>query len=59
MDIKELLNEMVRLDASDIYLIAGLPPTYRVEGKTASSSGDALKPEDTENIAISIMSETQ
>ena len=59
MDIKELLNEMVRLDASDIYLTAGLPPTYRVEGKTTSSSGDALKPEDTEKLAFSIMSEKQ
>jgi twitching motility protein PilU len=59
MDIKELLNEMVRLDASDIYLTTGLPPTYRVEGKTAPSSGDALKSEDTEKLAFSIMSEKQ
>ena len=59
MDIKELLNEMVKLDASDIYLTAGLPPAYRVEGKTTPSSGDALKPEDTEKLAFSIMSEKQ
>jgi twitching motility protein PilU len=59
MDIKDILNEMVRIDASDVYLTVGFPIAYRVEGKTTPVSGDPLKPEDTEKRAFSVMSEKQ
>jgi twitching motility protein PilU len=59
MDIKDILNEMVRIDASDVYLTVGFPIAYRVEGKTTPVSRDALKPEDTEKLAFSVMNEKQ
>ncbi|MEE9514520.1 MAG: PilT/PilU family type 4a pilus ATPase [Candidatus Brocadiales bacterium] len=59
MKIEELLKVMVEKDASDIYLTAGFPPTYRVEGKTAPVAGEPLSPEVTERLAFSVMSEKQ
>lgn len=59
MKIEELLKIMVEKDASDIYLTVGVPPAYRVEGKTTPIPGEALKSEDTERLAFSVMSEKQ
>lgn len=59
MDIEELLKLMVEKDASDIYITVGVTPAYRVEGKTEPISGEALKPEDTERLAFSVMNEKQ
>ncbi len=59
MNIEELLKIMVEKDASDVYITAGVAPTYRVEGKTEPIPGEPLKPEDTERFAFSIMSEKQ
>lgn len=59
MDIKEILTEMVRLDASDVYCTIDFPSAFRVEGKIAPGSGNPLKAEDTEKLAFSIMNEKQ
>jgi twitching motility protein PilU len=59
MNIEELLKLMVEKDASDIYITVGVTPAYRVEGKTEPIPGEALKPEDTERLAFSVMSEKQ
>ncbi len=50
---------MVEKAASDIYITVGVAPTFRVEGKTESISGEALKPEDTEQLAFSVMNDKQ
>src|SRR3990167_867589 len=49
MEIKELLQEMVRLDASDIYITADLPPVYRKDGVNIPSGTKKLTAEDTCN----------
>jgi twitching motility protein PilU len=59
MNIVELLRTMIEKDASDIYITVGSPPVYRVEGRTNPIPGKALMPEDTEELALSIMSEKQ
>jgi twitching motility protein PilU len=59
MNIEELLKLMVEKAASDIYITAGTTPAYRVEGVTEPISGEALKPEETERFAFSVMSEKQ
>lgn len=59
MNIEELLKIMVEKDASDIYLTVGFPPAYRVEGKTAPIQGQAMRPEDTEGLALSVMNGRQ
>ena len=59
MNIVELLRTMIEKDASDIYITVGSPPVYRVEGRTSPIPGEPFKPEDTEELALSIMSEKQ
>lgn len=59
MKIKELLEEMVRIDASDIYITVDLPPMYRKEGINTSMGTNKLTGEDTHILAESIMSEKQ
>ncbi len=60
MDIKELLNEMVRVDASDIYLTVDSPPVYRVEGKTQPwEKAKKLTGEDTKKLAYAMMDDKQ
>ncbi len=59
VNVEEILRIMVEKDASDIYLTAGVPPAYRVEGKTLPIPVDKLKSEDVERLASSIMSEKQ
>jgi Tfp pilus assembly ATPase PilU len=52
VNLEELLKLMMDLDASDIYITAGLPPIFRVEGKTKPmSDGEALSPEDTKRLS--------
>ena len=48
-------------DASDIYLTVGLPPMFRTEGIVDRFTGGAevLTPEDTQEVAYSIMNERQ
>lgn len=58
-DILEYLKYMVSTDASDIYITAGLPPLYRIQGATEPSQGRPFTPEDTERIAASTMNEKQ
>src|SRR3990170_3827362 len=59
MDIKKLLQEMVRLDASDIYITVDLPPICRKEGVNASCGDKNLTAEDTRILAESVMSDKQ
>ena len=59
MEMKELLQEMVRLDASDIYITVDLPPIYRKEGINTSFGAKNLTAEDTRILAESIMNDKQ
>ena len=59
INLRELLEEMVRQDASDLYLTVDSPPMYRVEGVTFPWGEGKYSPEETETIAMSLMSETQ
>ncbi|MCF6158463.1 MAG: PilT/PilU family type 4a pilus ATPase [wastewater metagenome] len=59
MEIKELLQEMVRLDASDIFITADLPPMYRKEGTNIPYGTKNLTAEDTRTLAEYIMNDKQ
>ncbi len=59
MDVRELLAEMVKQDASDLYLTVGSPPMYRVEGITRPFGTEKLAQEACEALAVSIMTEKQ
>lgn len=59
MEFMDLLKYMVANDASDIYITAGCPPMFRVEGVTRPWGEQALRPEETARMAAGTMSEKQ
>lgn len=61
MDIRKLLDEMIRMNASDVYITVGVVPTYRIEGNLAASNEykDPLGREQIQELAFSLLSEGQ
>ena len=59
MEFMDCLKYMVEKDASDIYITAGCPPMFRVEGITEPWGEQALTPEQTAKMAASTMNEGQ
>jgi len=57
--LRELLELMVKRNASDLHLTVGSPPQLRIDGKLVKTEFDPLTPEDTRKLAYSIMSEKQ
>ena len=54
-----IVQEAIRLDASDIYVKAGSAPTFRVEGAILSDSQARLTAADTRALAASMMDHDQ
>lgn len=54
MEIRELLEYAVREQASDMFIVAGLPISYRINDVIVRSGGDKMKPEDTERLVRQI-----
>lgn len=50
MLLSELLKQMIDLKASDIFVVAGLPLTYKVNGRQVRMDGEALTPESTRTV---------
>lgn len=59
LDIRKLLQVMNEHDASDLYLTVDSPPSYRVNGVVRPAGNRVLEPEETEQLALSIMNEKQ
>lgn len=59
LEISKLLSVMVENDASDLYLTVESPPMYRINGVVRPAGNRCLTQEDTEMLAISIMSDRQ
>lgn len=57
--LRQLLEEMVKLDASDLHLTVGAPPVVRVDGKLIKMAYEVLNPDMTKKLAYSIMNEKQ
>ncbi len=47
MDIKETLDQMIKMDASDIFAVAGLPLTCRIGNRQVRVDEKKLSPKDT------------
>lgn len=47
MGIMEYLQKAVELNASDVFIVAGLPVSMRINGKIENLPGGMLRPEDT------------
>ena len=54
MDLNQLLEKMVDAKASDVFIVPGLPLTYRADGRQVRTSEDALRPADTEELITRI-----
>ncbi|MEW6049926.1 MAG: type IV pilus twitching motility protein PilT [Candidatus Zixiibacteriota bacterium] len=60
MSLRELLEQMVKLGASDLHLTVGSPPVVRVDGKLQRLSGiDLLTSEQIKKLAYSMLNEKQ
>jgi len=59
VSLRELLEQMVRVGASDLHLTAGSPPVIRVDGKLQRMPYDMLTSEETKKIAYSMLNEKQ
>ena len=59
MRIKQLLEQVVQMGASDLHVKAGIPPTVRVHGKLQQLGFPAPTPKDTEETAKQILTPSQ
>lgn len=55
--IEQLLNDMVRHGASDLFITAGVAPSYKVHGKLYSLECEALSPKQSKAMVYEVMSE--
>jgi twitching motility protein PilT len=59
ISLRELLEKMVSMNASDLHLTVGSPPVVRVDGKLVRMEGDLLTAEETKKLAYSMLNEKQ
>ena len=57
--VHELLNLVVKQDASDLFITAGFPPAIKVDGRIMPVSKTTLSPTHTMELARSIMNDKQ
>src|SRR3979490_3046406 len=57
--IHELLRGMVAKRASDLFITAGFPPAFKLDGKMTPVSNQSLTPQHTQELARSLMNDKQ
>src|ERR1700742_1307812 len=57
--LDRLLSAVNNFDASDLHLVAGVPPAFRVNGEIIIADEDALTEEEVTVMAHSLMNEHQ
>ncbi len=57
--LDRLLVQAHEIGASDLHLIAGVPPAFRVTGEIVLADADSLSPEDCEAMAASLLADGQ
>ena len=57
--LRELLDEMKQLKASDLHVTAGVPPEFRIDGQMTPTAHEVLNPEMTAQLCYSVMSDEQ
>ena len=57
--LRQLLEDMVKMNASDLHLTVGTPPVVRIDGKLVKMTYETLTPDITKKLAYSIMNEKQ
>jgi len=59
MELKTLLEKMIKVNASDLHLKANAPPVFRIDGRLAEEKGKSLTPESLKKMAYQIMTPPQ
>ncbi len=59
LNIKKLLAAMRRLDASDLHIKVGIPPTYRVGGELRPIDADPVSEDEADHLLDPLLSEVQ
>jgi len=59
VSLRELLEQMVKMNASDLHLTVGSPPVIRVDGKLQRLNYDILTSEETKKLSYSMLNEKQ
>ncbi len=59
LSVQQLLKVMVDRDASDLYLMAGTPPGYRINGTIHRLDDVVIKPASIDQLANALMNEKQ
>lgn len=57
--IQQLMNDCVRLEASDLHISVGLPATYRIHGRISRIDEEAYSSELVDEMAYALMSDFQ
>ncbi|MFH2049822.1 MAG: type IV pilus twitching motility protein PilT [bacterium] len=57
--LRDLLEQMVKMGASDLHLTVGSPPVVRIDGKLQRLGADSLTSEETKKLCYSMLSEKQ
>ncbi len=59
LNIKKLLGAMSRLDASDLHIKVGIPPTYRIGGALRPIDGEPVTEDEADHLLDPLLSELQ
>ncbi len=59
VSLRELLEQMVKMGASDLHLTVGSPPVVRIDGKLQRLNQDMLTSEETKKLSYSMLNEKQ
>ncbi len=59
MNLDRFVKAATEFDASDLHLVAGVPPAYRVNGEIILADEDALSEAEVEQIAFELLNEQQ
>ncbi len=58
-NLRDLLQEMIDKNASDLHITAGVPPMLRIDGVIQKTSHPVITPEVSKQIAYSVLTEEQ
>jgi len=59
VSLRQLLDEMTKMRASDLHISAGVPPQVRVDGSIVAMAHPPLTPQMTQQLAYSVLTEEQ
>lgn len=59
MGIQELLEVVVKKEASDLHLVTGQPPMVRIDGQLLAITSAVLSPEDAQSLVFELLSDEQ